>query len=147
MAALLVCAGGARSAPDLELGERVYKKADCVGFHKWPAAAAAAMAGRRCRCARPSSTARQLIEVVRCAGPAPGCPIDRDAYKPSSCYDGMSKADLGEDYRPRPRSSADQEIEAVVDYVQNQLRATASRPRPTASPSGAKASASAQDMK
>ena len=75
VAALLVCAGGARSAPDLELGKRVYKKANCVGCHKWHGGGGGGYGGAALSLRATELDRAQLIEVVRCGRPAPGCPI------------------------------------------------------------------------
>jgi mono/diheme cytochrome c family protein len=124
VAALLLCAGGARSATDLELGKRVYEKANCVGCHKWHGGGGGGYGGAALSLRATELDRAQLIEVVRCGRPGTRMPYhDRNAYKTTSCYDGVTKADLGDDF---PAQAAiflrEQEILAVVDYVQHQLQ-------------------------
>jgi mono/diheme cytochrome c family protein len=124
MAAVLLAAGGARSADDLELGKRVYKKANCVGCHKWHGGGGGGYGGAALSLRATELDRDQLIEVVRCGRPGTRMPYhDRHAYQTTPCYGGMTKADLGEDF---PAQAAiflrEQEILAVVDYVQTQLQ-------------------------
>ena len=124
LAALVLTATGARSAADLELGKRVYKKANCVGCHKWHGGGGGGYGGAALSCARPSSTGRSCSRSCAAAARAPRMPYhDRNAYKTDSCYGGTTKADLGDDF---PAQAAiflrEPEIEAVVDYVQTQLQ-------------------------
>ena len=63
--------------------------------------------------------ARIFLEVVRCGRPGTGMPYhDRDAYKESECYGGVTVTDLGNDM---PQQAANflrlRDIEIVVDYV------------------------------
>jgi mono/diheme cytochrome c family protein len=122
--AALLLAGGARSATDLELGKRVYKKANCVGCHKWHGGGGGGYGGAALSLRATQLDRDQLLEVVRCGRPGTRMPYhDRNAYKTTKCYDGMTKADLGDDF---PAQAAiflrEQEIEAVVDYVQTDLQ-------------------------
>jgi mono/diheme cytochrome c family protein len=124
VAALLLAAGGARSATDLELGKRVYKKANCIGCHKWHGGGGGGYGGAALSLRATELDREQLLEVVRCGRPGTHMPYhDRNAYKTDSCYGGMTKADLGEDF---PSQAAiflrEPEIEAVVDYVQSHLQ-------------------------
>ncbi len=124
LAALLLTANGLRAATDLELGKRVYKKANCVGCHKWHGGGGGGYGGAALSLRATELDRDQLLEVVRCGRPGTRMPYhDRNAYKTDSCYGGMTKADLGEDF---PAQAAiflrPPEIEAVVDYVQSQLQ-------------------------
>jgi mono/diheme cytochrome c family protein len=124
LAALLMSANGAAADSDLELGKRVYKKANCVGCHKWHGGGGGGYGGAALSLRETELDRDQLIEVIRCGRPGTHMPYhDRHAYQTTSCYGGMTKADLGEDF---PSQAAiflrDPEILAVVDYVQHQLQ-------------------------
>jgi mono/diheme cytochrome c family protein len=124
LAALLSAANGAPPAHVLELGKRVYKKANCMGCHKWHGGGGGGYGGAALSLRATELDRDQLLEVVRCGRPGTRMPYhDREAYKADSCYGGMTKADLGEDF---PAQAAiflqPQEIEAVVDYVQATLQ-------------------------
>ncbi len=124
LAALLLTAGGARSAADLDLGKRVYRKANCVGCHKWHGGGGGGYGGLALSLRATELDRAELLEVVRCGRPGTRMPYhDRHAYQSTPCYGGTTKADLGDDF---PAQAAillrDQEIEAVVAYVQSQLQ-------------------------
>ena len=124
MVALLAAASAAPSEHELEFGKRVYKKANCMGCHKWHGGGGGGYGGAALSLRATELDRDQLLEVVRCGRPGTRMPYhDREAYKADSCYGGMTKADLGEDF---PAQAAvflrPQEIEAVVDYVQHQLQ-------------------------
>ena len=115
---------GPASAQAPDLGRRVYEKANCVGCHKWHGGGgggygSAALSLRETALGRP-----ELIEVIRCGRPATRMPYhERKAYEGAPCYGGMSKSDLGADFPPKAATFLrEQEIEAVADYVQNQLQ-------------------------
>ena len=145
LAALLLAVGRRARCGRLELGKRVYERANCVGCHKWHGGGGGGYGGAALSLRTTELDRAQLIEVVRCGRPATRMPYhDRHAYQTTDCYGGMTKADLGADFPAKAAAFLRaQEIEAVVDYVAAISRARASRPRRTASRSGARPRASA----
>jgi mono/diheme cytochrome c family protein len=122
LGAALVAGPTLAQAPDL--GRRVYEKANCVGCHKWHGGGGGGYGGAALSLRETALDRQFLIEVIRCGRPATGMPYhDRNAYKVTECYGGMTKADLGADFPPKAATFLrDQEIEAVADYVQTRLQ-------------------------
>jgi mono/diheme cytochrome c family protein len=122
--AALTLSASAGWANDLDLGRRVYEKANCVGCHKWHGGGGGGYGGAALSLRETALDHDGLVEVIRCGRPATRMPYhDRHAYQTTDCYGGMTKADLGQDF---PAQAAvflrDQEILAVVAYVQSQLQ-------------------------
>lgn len=118
-------AGGAQAQSNMgghqpkDEGQRIYEKANCVGCHKWHGGGGGGYGGPALSLRATQLGREQIIEVVRCGRPGTGMPYhDRDAYKESECYGGLTVADLGNDM---PQQAANflrlRDIEIVVDYV------------------------------
>jgi mono/diheme cytochrome c family protein len=124
LVSLSVTFSPARAQAPSDLGRRVYEKANCVGCHKWHGGGGGGYGGAALSLRETTLERADLIEVVRCGRPATRMPYhDRNAYKTAPCYGGMTKADLGADFPPKAATFLRaEEIEAVVDYVQNQLQ-------------------------
>ena len=131
--ALIVCGlawlgtAGALTAAEPDQGRQVYEKANCVGCHKWHGGGGGGYGGAALSLRATELDHAALIEVVRCGRPATRMPYhERGAYQTSECYGGLTKADLGADF---PAKAAvflrEQEIEAVVDYVESTLQGKA----------------------
>jgi len=108
--------GGASS--DLDRGKQVYKKANCVGCHKWHGGGGGGYGGAALSLRETILTEEQLVEVVACGRPGTGMPaFHRKAYKGYDCY-GMTAAELGEDKPPKPaKRLSDADIARVSAYV------------------------------
>jgi mono/diheme cytochrome c family protein len=121
---LLVGCSGAGRAADLEAGRRVYEKANCVGCHKWHGGGGGGYGGAALSLRETALDREQLIEVVRCGRPGTRMPYhDRDAYRTTECYGGLTKADLGADFPPKAAAFLRrEEIEAVVAYVTTRVQ-------------------------
>ncbi|MGH6914535.1 MAG: c-type cytochrome [Geminicoccales bacterium] len=122
-AMLTVALGSALAASDAALGKRVYRKANCVGCHKWHGGGGGGYGGAALSLRATPLDAEGIREVVRCGRPGTRMPYhDRDAYKGAGCY-GMTKAELGHD---APSKAAiflrAEEIDAVVAYVITNLK-------------------------
>ena len=123
-----LCASAIAPAPaaaqDLEVGKQVYGKANCVGCHKWHGDGGGGYGGAALSLRETQLDRDLLLEVVRCGRPATGMPYhDRDAYKDTDCYGGMTKADLGADFPPKAATFLRvEEMEAVVVYVATRLQ-------------------------
>lgn len=107
-----------------DFGRQVYEEANCVGCHKWHGGGGGGYGGAALSLRATPLDRELLIEVVRCGRPATRMPYhDRNAYKSTDCYGGMSKADLGADFPPKAATFLrDEEIEAVTAYVIRRLQ-------------------------
>ena len=109
----------AAGGPDVASGQRVYKKANCVGCHKWHGGGGGGYGGAALSLRDTQLDRDQIIEVVRCGRPNTRMPyLDRRGYKELSCYD-MAPVDAA------PQAAVflnEREIQAVVDYVTIKLQ-------------------------
>jgi mono/diheme cytochrome c family protein len=99
-------------------GKAVYKRANCMGCHKWHGNGGGGYGGDALSLRRTVLTRAEIIETVSCGRPATGMPYHlRDAYEANVCY-GITRKELGE---TMPQEAAGflrtPEIEAVADYV------------------------------
>src|ERR1700739_2104820 len=89
-----------QSSPSLEpteAGKAIYKRANCFGCHKWHGDGGGGYGGAALSLRATQLDRDQIIEVVRCGRPGTGMPYhDRQAYKESECYGGLTPKDLGE---------------------------------------------------
>jgi mono/diheme cytochrome c family protein len=115
----LVPADQQARAADLELGKRVYERANCIGCHRWHGGGGGGYGGAALSLRETPLDREMLIEVIRCGRPLTSMPYhDRDAYRNNGCFGGMTAADMGDDLPPRAATFLrDAEIEAVTDYV------------------------------
>ena len=98
----------------------VYKKANCVGCHKWHGDGGGGYGGAALSLRKTILTREQIIETIGCGRPGVGMPFHiRDVYDdPAKPCFGLGRADLTGQMPPsgavflRPP-----EIEAVTDYV------------------------------
>lgn len=108
----------AQSADPTEAGKAVFKRANCVGCHKWHGNGGGGYGGDALSLRKTELTREQIIETVECGRPGTGMPFfTRGAYDSVKCH-GMSRADVGAQMPPeanvflRPN-----DVEAVADYV------------------------------
>ena len=101
-------------------GKAVYKKANCVGCHKWHGGGGGGYGGVALSLRATKLDAASLALVVRCGRAGTSMPYhDRKAYvrENRDCYN-VTKADLGDLAPPRAhyflRAA---EVDAVVEYV------------------------------
>jgi len=108
-----------RAESDLEAGKTVYKDANCIGCHKWHGGGGGGYGGAALSLRKIEMERDLLIEVIKCGRPATRMPFHtRGAYKSVDCYDGLTKADLGEEFPPKAaKLLRDEQIEAVTDYL------------------------------
>jgi mono/diheme cytochrome c family protein len=120
--AIVLIAGPLHAAENnLETGEAIYKRANCVGCHKWHGDGGGGYGGAALSLRKTDLEKPQIMETVRCGRPGTGMPyFSRDSYPSGGepqCY-GLSSKDLesmhvaqaGVFLRP-------EEIEAVAQYV------------------------------
>lgn len=99
-------------------GKRVFKRANCVGCHKWHGDGGGGYGGDALSLRKTELTREQIIEVVRCGRPGTGMPFHlRGAYDAEPCYQ-LKREQLTGMMPPEAaiflRSG---EIDAVSDYV------------------------------
>lgn len=109
----------------LRLGKAVYKKANCVGCHKWHGGGGGGYGGVALSLRETQLDRDWLITLVRCGRPGTRMPYhDRKAYTGDSrdCYQTPA-AEFGDTLPPKaPKTLRDKEINAVVDYVQAKIQ-------------------------
>ena len=110
----------ALSPKALAEGVAVYKKANCVGCHKWHGDGGGGYGGAALSLRKTILTRDQIIETVKCGRPGVGMPFHiRDIYDDETkpCF-GLGRADLTGQMPPSGAVFLRQpEIEAVADYV------------------------------
>ena len=101
-----------------DTGKQVFKRANCVGCHKWHGNGGGGYGGDALSLRKTTLTREQIIETVACGRPGTGMPFHlRGAYDTEPCY-GLTRAQISDTMPPeaalflRPN-----EIEAVADYV------------------------------
>jgi len=109
----------AQATPDpTDAGKAVYKRANCMGCHKWHGNGGGGYGGDALSLRRTELSREQIAETVGCGRPGTGMPFFlRDAYDEIECY-GSHRADMAGHMPPEANiflRSAD--ISAVADYV------------------------------
>jgi mono/diheme cytochrome c family protein len=109
----------AQSATDpTDAGKAVFKRANCMGCHKWHGNGGGGYGGDALSLRGTQLTREQIIETVGCGRPGTGMPYFlREAYDAIECY-GNHRADVARHMPPEANiflRPAD--IEAVADYV------------------------------
>jgi mono/diheme cytochrome c family protein len=106
------------AADPTDAGKHVFKRANCMGCHKWHGNGGGGYGGDALSLRKTVLTREQIIETVTCGRPGTGMPFfARGSYDTSQCYD-MLRKDAGDLMPPeanvflRPK-----EIEEVADYV------------------------------
>lgn len=100
-------------------GKAVYKRANCVGCHKWHGNGGGGYGGDALSLRRTLLDRAHIIETVSCGRPGTGMPFHlRGAYDTVKCF-GQSREDLTGGLMPPEGATflRPSEIEAVADYV------------------------------
>lgn len=102
-------------------GQRVFKRANCVGCHKWHGGGGGGYGGDALSLRATKLDRDQIIQTVSCGRPGTGMPyFERGAYDNPEhpCY-GMGRQDLGKDMPVEAPGTflRPGEIAAVADYV------------------------------
>ena len=108
-----------QSTPDpTDPGKAVFKRANCMGCHKWHGHGGGGYGGDALSLRKTELTRDQIIETASCGRPGTGMPFFvRGAYDEVKCHD-MTRQEAGALMPPeggtflRPK-----DIEAVADYV------------------------------
>lgn len=99
-------------------GKAVFKRANCMGCHKWHGNGGGGYGGDALSLRKTQLTREQIIETVSCGRPGTGMPFfERGAYDTSKCY-GMNRQQAG-DQMPQEANVflRPKDIEDVADYV------------------------------
>jgi mono/diheme cytochrome c family protein len=127
-AGLLVClllmlsANGYGQSPSASdptaVGKAVFKRANCVGCHKWHGNGGGGYGGDALSLRTTELTREQIMETVSCGRPGTGMPFFiRGAYDTTKCYD-MNRQEVGNQIPPEANTFLrPSDIEAVADYV------------------------------
>lgn len=103
-----------------DAGKAAYKKANCIGCHKWHGDGGGGYGGLALSLRKTALDKAGLEMLIRCGRPGTRMPYhDRKAYRGDnrSCYES-TKDELGDSMPPRARSFLrDKEVAALVDYV------------------------------
>ena len=101
-----------------EPGKAVFKRANCVGCHKWHGNGGGGYGGDALSLRKTELAREQIIETIGCGRPGTGMPFFlRGAYDSIKCYDSV-RQDLGGQVPPEATSFLrPSEVEAVADYV------------------------------
>jgi len=114
-----VAQGQSAATPDpTDSGKAVFKRANCMGCHKWHGNGGGGYGGDALSLRKTELTREQIVETVGCGRPATGMPFFlRGAYDPVKCYD-MLRQDVANNIPPEGATFLRQnDIEAVADYV------------------------------
>jgi mono/diheme cytochrome c family protein len=121
LVAVLIAGPSNAAENSLESGQAIYKRANCVGCHKWHGDGGGGYGGAALSLRKTELEKSQIIETVKCGRPGTGMPYFSRVSYPSDgapqCY-GLTSKDLetmhvaqaGAFLRP-------EEIEAVAEYV------------------------------
>ena len=109
----------APSAKQLAEGLAVYKKANCIGCHKWHGDGGGGYGGNTLSLRRTQLDRDNIVLVVRCGRPGTHMLYhDEKAWGEGRCYDGLKMSDLDENTRPgQGKFISEREIQSVTDYV------------------------------
>jgi mono/diheme cytochrome c family protein len=122
----LCCASYAHcesAADPTDAGKAVFKRANCMGCHKWHGNGGGGYGGDALSLRKTALTREQIIETVRCGRPGTGMPFfARGAYDTTRCYD-MNRQDAGNLMPPEGGAFLRaKDIEDVADYVISHIK-------------------------
>ncbi len=127
-ALIFVLVAGTSNAAEksLETGQAIYKRANCVGCHKWHGDGGGGYGGAALSLRKTELDKEQIMEIVRCGRPGTGMPyFSRNSYPANDaprCYnltgkdlESMHVAQANIFLRP-------EEIAAVAEYVLGSIK-------------------------
>lgn len=108
---------------EIARGKDVYKKANCIGCHKWHGGGGGSYGGAALSLRETVLNHEQIVEVVACGRPATGMPaFHRQAYKGYDCY-GLKWDELEEDKPPKPpKRLREPDIASVATYIIEKIK-------------------------
>lgn len=121
LVAVLIAGPSNAAENSLESGQAVYKRANCVGCHKWHGDGGGGYGGAALSLRKTELEKPQIMETVKCGRPGTGMPyFSRDSYPSDGapqCY-GLTSKDLETMHVAQAGAFLrSEEIEAVVEYV------------------------------
>jgi mono/diheme cytochrome c family protein len=121
--AAMTASAAAQSADPTDLGKAVFKRANCVGCHKWHGNGGGGYGGDALSLRKTELTREQIIETVGCGRPGTGMPFfTRGAYDSVKCY-GMNREDVGSQMPPEANTFLrPSDVEGVADYVITRIK-------------------------
>jgi Cytochrome C oxidase, cbb3-type, subunit III len=124
LAALCPLAAHSQSAADpTDAGKAIFKRANCMGCHKWHGNGGGGYGGDALSLRKTELAREQIIETVRCGRPGTGMPFfERGAYDNIQCH-GMNRQDAGSHMPPEANVFLrTKDVEEVADYVIAHIR-------------------------
>jgi mono/diheme cytochrome c family protein len=126
LAAVLIAGVSSAAENIADPGQAIYKRANCVGCHKWHGDGGGGYGGAALSLRKTELDKQQIMETVRCGRPGTGMPyFSRDSYpenEPPRCYNLTTKdletmhvAQANVFLRP-------EEIAAVAEYVISSIK-------------------------
>lgn len=111
------------AADPTDAGKAVFKRANCMGCHKWHGNGGGGYGGDALSLRQTELTREQIIETVHCGRPGTGMPyFDRGAYDSVNCF-GMNRQDVGKEMPPEGGVFLrETDIEAAADYVMAHIK-------------------------
>jgi mono/diheme cytochrome c family protein len=109
-----------------ESGQAVYKRANCVGCHKWHGDGGGGYGGAALSLRKTELDKQQIMDTVKCGRPGTGMPyFSHDSYPPNEeprCY-SLSAKDLETMHVAQANIFLrTEEIAAVADYVLGSIK-------------------------
>jgi len=116
--AAMTASVAAQSVDLADAGKAVFKRANCVGCHKWHGNGGGGYGGDALSLRKTELTREQIIETIGCGRPGTGMPFfARGAYDSVQCY-GMNRENVGSQMPPEANIFLrPSDVEAVADYV------------------------------
>ena len=121
LVAVLIAGPSNAAENSLESGQAIYKRANCVGCHKWHGDGGGGYGGAALSLRKTELEKPQIMETVKCGRPGTGMPYFSRGSYPSDgapqCY-GLTSKDLETMHVAQAGAFLrSEEIEAVVEYV------------------------------
>lgn len=109
-----------------ESGQAIFKRANCVGCHKWHGDGGGGYGGAALSLRRTELDKQQIMDTIRCGRPGTGMPyFSRNGYPQGGepqCY-GLSNKDLETMHVAQANVFLKpEEIEAVAEYVLTNIK-------------------------
>ena len=111
------------TADPTEAGKAVFKRANCMGCHKWHGNGGGGYGGDALSLRQTELTRDQIMETVECGRPGTGMPFFmRGAYDSTKCYE-MNRQEVGAQIPPEANVFLRHEdVETVADYVLTHIK-------------------------
>jgi mono/diheme cytochrome c family protein len=126
LVALLIAGTSGAAENSLEAGQVAYKRANCVGCHKWHGDGGGGYGGAALSLRKTELDKQQIMETVKCGRPGTGMPyFSRDSYPSDGaprCY-SLTTKDLESTHVAQANVFLrTEEIAAVADYVISSIK-------------------------